>query len=69
MKILLYGNSRSMVHRLVLTADDGNYNELIREEISFTDFPLHYHLKGLASTGAVIFFYFPVNIKGQVILC
>ena len=24
----------------VLTADDGNYNELIREDIPFTDFPL-----------------------------
>ena len=24
----------------ILTADDGNYNELIREDIPFTDFPL-----------------------------
>ena len=33
-KLVLKGSSA------VLTADDGNYNELIREDIPFTDFPL-----------------------------
>ena len=41
----------------VLSADDGNCHELIKEEISFTDFPL--------SVGVITFFCSPQNIRKE----
>ena len=44
----------------VLTADDGNYNELIREDIPFTDFPLS---EGICFYWCDNVLYFQANIE------